>query len=123
LDWGRNMNQSGLDGPAGSGAGGGGGEQSASVNTLAGDGGAGVVVLSYGDYLEVTRSPEVSRPGALLRNSILLQASQTNGLLSNSTASVSVTASSNVLTLNGVLLTQSYSVAPHQTVLSAPHYN
>ncbi|BDQ00819.1 LamG-like jellyroll fold domain-containing protein [Aquiluna sp. KACHI24] len=80
--------------------------------TRGGDGAAGVVILSYGDYLQVTRSPAVVRAGSMLKDSIRLQAFSAVGVTSSSTASVTVTASSNVLTLNGVLLTQSHSVTP-----------
>ena len=102
----------GARGAVNTGGGGGGAGGNWTDDSTGGAGGSGVVILSYGDYLTVTRSPDVVRAGSRFRNSIQLQAFSPGGIPSSSTASVTVTASSNVLTLNGVLLTQSYSVSP-----------
>jgi hypothetical protein len=102
---------SGQVGANNTGAGGGGNFALGNNTTMGGDGGSGVVIISYGPYLEVTRSPIAVIPGNAFQSSIQLQVTdELTGARLATNASVTVTASSNVLTINGTLLTQSYTV-------------
>ncbi len=72
-------------------------------------GGSGVVILSYGPYLEVTRSPITARVGQVFTQSIQVQLTNLDRTLFSSNSPVTVTSSA-ALILNGVPLTQSLTV-------------
>ena len=92
-------------GATNTGGGGGGGQ----TNTAGAPGGSGVVILSYGATLDVTRSPIVARVGSAFSQSIRVQQTNLDGSLNTGTFQIAVSASSG-LTINGVALTQSYTV-------------
>jgi hypothetical protein len=94
---------SGSNGTAGLGGGGGG------SSSNGGSGGSGVVILSFGPYLEVTRSPLATRTGSAFSNSIQVQLTNLDGTLFSSNSPVTVTSSATLI-LNGAPLTQSLTV-------------
>jgi uncharacterized repeat protein (TIGR02543 family) len=94
---------------SGSGGGGGGLVQSGELWGKSGSGGSGVVILSYGATLDITRSPVVARVGSPFSQSIQLQQTNLDGSINTGNFQVSVTASAG-LTINGVALTRSYTV-------------
>lgn len=105
-------NKSGQPGASNTGSGGGGNfaDGTTTVNN-GGSGGSGVVILSWGPYLEVSQSPTVARAGEEFREALKLRViDPEDGEPFTGRYPVTVTASANVLTLNGVLLTQSYTV-------------
>lgn len=103
-------NQSGTAGATNTGSGGGGAFAVGSLTYFGGSGGSGVVVLSWGPYLEVTSSPIAARVGEQFTNPIKIQLRDTDGSPLVSNSPVTITASAGVLTLNGQTLTQSLTV-------------
>jgi hypothetical protein len=97
-------------GDVNTGGGGGGAGGNWTNNTYGGSGGSGVVILSWGPYLEVTSSPAAARVGEEFSNPIKIQLTDLDGAVFVSTSPVTVTASAGVLTLNGEVLTQSLTV-------------
>jgi hypothetical protein len=94
-------------GAPGTGGGGGGGQ----TNAAGADGGSGVVILSYGPYLDIARTPLITRVGNPFSQSLQVQLRNQDGTpLTGYSSGISVTSSPG-LTFNGVVLTQSLTVA------------
>lgn len=78
-------------------------------------GASGVVIVSWGSYLEVSRSPAVARAGSTFTQSIQVRQTNLGGALNTAPFQISVTASA-WLTINGNPLTQSYTVTSNNGV-------
>jgi hypothetical protein len=98
------------DGALNTGGGGGGAGGNWTNDSYGGNGGSGVVLLSWGSGLEVFQTPIGSRPGGPFTRPIQIQLTDLSGNRILTTGLVSVTASNGVLQFNGTTLTQSLTV-------------